>query len=79
MHIIMFEEHYPHPLSLVEFLVSQYRQVFWLMYHHPVTLPGFPVVCVRTPQLQRRDRVGLKPTSLLSGYIYKQCTGTCIL
>ena len=68
IHVKMFNRHPMHPLSLVELQCygtgrSSGSRILTLSL-----LPGFPVACGRTPLLQRRDRVGFKPTSLLGHF-----------
>lgn len=64
IYVQMFDRHQMHPLSLVElWCCCTGRSSGSSVIAQPL-LPGFPVACGRTPLLQRRDRVGIKPTSL---------------
>jgi hypothetical protein len=58
MHIEIIDRHPMHPLSLVEYCIIGIGRSSGSSIIVRTLLPGFPVACVRTPLLQRRDRVG---------------------
>ena len=59
-------------------MVFLYRQVFWLKRHRSAAPSRFPSGMRRTLLIQRRDRVGVKPTSLFEHKaLHRLYAGTC--